>query len=527
MAYGAELHRDNRMSLDQLIALSDPDAHLTVGQDVWDLIKERRHYLTKHMAIEAIYGANTGVGSMKTYRPSPHQIGAFNDRLIRDHVAGFGRTLDRRVARLMMAVRIIELAQGGSGISPGAYQALVDAYNAGLTPVVPMQGSLGEGDITLLAHMAYALKGQGKMWRSSGRCINAARALKEAGLTKLRLEARDALALMGSNAYTAAVVIDVLDTWRQVRDAAIPVLALSWVAWRANPNSLKEKALSLVSSFVAQVGREVLAWIADTAPTPRDIQDPLSWRCAPHVMGALDRAAGELKAAVESLVQQPRDNPVILDDTDIVSNGNFDATDLSIRIDAVRNALARVVGQQAQRVTKLLNHHYSGLAPGLAHPYGDAGLGLLEFNVSALMTEVQWLSQGPLMQWGDVAEGVEDYGSLASVSALRLQQLIGLWKTMTATEWITAGHAIRTQNIGVVGPLGACYEYTVYSEGTSAVTPYDRVRRMEKVIATGAILFSEPNLNDREVLPRNFPGHAPRDGATAASLDMIKEHPSD
>lgn len=507
MAYEVDLHRDSQMCFDQLIALSDPDARITIGQDVWDLIKERRRYLMEQMATQAIYGANTGVGSMKTYRPSPHQIRGFNDRLIRDHAAGFGRTLDRRVARLMMAVRIIELAQGGSGISPGAYHALVDAYNAGLAPAVPMQGSLGEGDITLLAHMAYALKGQGRMWRSSGRCISAGRALKEAGLTKIQLEARDALALMGSNAYTAAVVIDALDSWRQVREAAVPVLALSWVAWRANPNALKEKVLSLVSPFVARVGHEVWSWIADTASTPRDIQDPLSWRCAPHVLGALDAVVGELQEAVESLVQEPRDNPVILDGTDIVSNGNFDATDLGIRIDAVRNALARVIGQQAQRVTKLLNHHYSGLTPGLAHPYGDAGLGLLEFNVSALMTEVQWLSQGPLMQWGDVAEGVEDYGSLASVSALRLQQLIGLWKTMTATEWITAGQAIRMQHIGIVGPLIACYDYAVHAEGPSPDTPYDRVRRMEKVIAMGVTISRIYATHEAGVTLPEFPGN--------------------
>lgn len=488
MKYEALLQTTTRLDIGSLSRLAESTARFVIGSDVWALLEERRQILLDRMAQGGtpIYGANTGVGAMKTYRLSLDGVGAFNDRLVRDHAAGFGPFVDVRLSRLAMAVRIIELAQGGSGISLPAYQTLVAVYNAGLAPTIPSLGSVGEGDITLLAHMARALQGTGKMWKPDGRLVSADRALKAAGIPKLVLQARDGLALIGSNAWTASLVIEALCLWRSVRDAAVPITSLSWLAWRANPASLQEEVLGRVGPDVAAVGREVWSWMVDTPMTPRDIQDPLAWRCAPHVFGAADQMARELGALVETLVHSPRDNPVVLATGDVVSNGNFDATDLALRIDGLRGALVRVMGQQAQRTAKLLNHHYSGLTPGLAHRFGDAGLSVLDFNVSALMTEAQLLAQGPLMQWGDVAEGIEDYGSLASVAAVRLLKLIRIWQTLTATEWVVAARGIAVQKIGVRGTLSNLAHMGSTSQKLSA-TPYENVQRLEKKIADGGV----------------------------------------
>lgn len=488
MTYEGQLETTTHLDVDSLSQLADFTARLVIGSDVWALLKKRRQILLDCMepGNTPIYGANTGVGAMKTHRVPLDGAGAFNDRLIRDHAAGFGPFLDVRLSRLVMALRIIELAQGGSGISLSAYQTLVDVYNAGLAPAMPSMGSVGEGDITLLAHMARALQGKGKMWSRDGHLVSAHRALKQAGIQKLVPQARDGLALIGSNAYTASLIIEALRRGRQVRDAAVPIAALSWLAWRANPTSLREDVLRRVGPRVAAVGRELWSWIADTPVTPRDIQDPLAWRCAPHVLGAADQATRELETAVEALVQSPRDNPVVLSTGDVVSNGNFDATDLALRIDGLRGALVRVIAQQAQRTAKLLNHHYSGLNPGLAHRFGDAGLGLLDFNVSGLVAEAQLLAQGPLIQWGDVAEGVEDYGSMASVAAMRLLNLMSIWQTLTATEWVVAVRGIEVQHIDVRGTLAHLVQMGSSGKRSSA-SPYESVKRLEKRLADGDV----------------------------------------
>ena len=43
-----------------------------------------------------------------------------------------------------MAARAATLAQGGSGISPATLDALIAMLNAGVHPVTPLTGSLGE-----------------------------------------------------------------------------------------------------------------------------------------------------------------------------------------------------------------------------------------------------------------------------------------------------------------------------------------------------------------------------------------------
>lgn len=483
------VHADTKMDVDALGWLANADAQLVIGPDVWVVLGQRRDLLLRRLAQgdALIYGANTGVGAMKTYRVPAHALQAFNDRLVRDHVAGFGPVLDRGVARRMMAIRIVELAHGGSGISLQSFRALVDAYNAGLAPVVPSLGSTGEGDITLLAHMAYALQGHGRMWTPDGRITTAGRALKAAGLDKLTLEARDGLALIGSNAGTVARATESLMLWGRLRRVAVPVIALSWLAWRANPDALGPEVLSLVNASVAEVGREVLSWIAGTPVAPRDIQDPLSWRCMPHALGAADQAARQLAHSVESLVQSPRDNPVVLSNGKVVSNGNFDVTDLALHVDMLRGALLRVIAQQAQRSLKLLNHYYSGMVSGLALREGDAGLGLLEFNISGLITEAISLAQAPLMQWGEVAEGIEDYGTLVNSASLRLEKLLSIWRMMTATEWVIAGRAIEMQKLEPRDELAVLARMTTHASRRARLTPFDRVSRMEATIARGFV----------------------------------------
>ena len=484
MTFEIDVTKDSHLDARALIGLSDPAARLRIERGIVERLGERREMLLRclHADGPPIYGASTGVGAMKTYRVPEAAVRGFNRRLVRDHATGFGPLLRSEVARLALGIRIIELAQGGSGISPAVFAVLLAVYNAGLAPVMPALGSVGEADITLLAHLALSVQGKGRVWRADGRIVSAGRALKAAGIVPAKLEMRDGLALIGSNACMAAVVVTDLSDFRRIRDAAVLVTGLSWVAWRANPTALREEVLDLVSPQAAEMGQAIWSWIADTAVDPRDIQDPLSWRSAPHVLGVAEQAARELASAVERMVWAARDNPVVLGGGDVVSNGNFDATDVALRIDGLRGAVLRIMAQQAQRTAKLLNHHYSGLTPGLAAQYGDAGLGLLDFNVSALMVEAQAMAQGPLLQWGEVAEGIEDYGSMASVAAVRLLHLLDLWQTMTATEWAVAARAVRLQDMAVRGTLA---DYLLECPG--GTPPYEQVRRLEERIAKGIV----------------------------------------
>ena len=106
---------------------------------------------------EQVYGVTTGVGPFRTHPVPEDRRGDQQLRLLRSHASGGGRELPAELVRAAMAVRANQIGAGGAGVSEGLLDALVDALNAGVTPVAHEIGSLGTGDLTVLAEIALAL----------------------------------------------------------------------------------------------------------------------------------------------------------------------------------------------------------------------------------------------------------------------------------------------------------------------------------------------------------------------------------
>jgi len=94
----------------------------------------------------AFYGRTTGVGANSGERVAPG--GGHGLRLLRSHAGGAGERVGRDVARGALAIRLNQLAAGGSGADPAWLGAVADALNAGLTPEFAVLGAIGTGDLT-------------------------------------------------------------------------------------------------------------------------------------------------------------------------------------------------------------------------------------------------------------------------------------------------------------------------------------------------------------------------------------------
>ena len=71
--------------------------------------------------------------------------------------------MPRRVARLMMTLKLLSLGRGASGIRWEVIALIEAMLAAGVTPVIPAQGSVGaSGDLAPLAHMTAAMIGHGE-----------------------------------------------------------------------------------------------------------------------------------------------------------------------------------------------------------------------------------------------------------------------------------------------------------------------------------------------------------------------------
>ena len=65
-----------------------------------------------------IYGINTGFGRLASVRIPLADLERLQRNIVLSHAAGTGQPMPKRVARLMIALKLASLAQGASGIRP-------------------------------------------------------------------------------------------------------------------------------------------------------------------------------------------------------------------------------------------------------------------------------------------------------------------------------------------------------------------------------------------------------------------------
>ena len=143
-----------------------------------------------------VYGVNTGFGKLATQRIAREDLALLQLKLLRSHAVGVGEPLAERVVRLILLLKAASLARGYSGVREEVIDGLVAMHNAGVSPVIPCQGSVGaSGDLAPLAHLSLPLIGEGEAW-FEGERLPGAQALERAGLKPLQLGAKEGLALI-------------------------------------------------------------------------------------------------------------------------------------------------------------------------------------------------------------------------------------------------------------------------------------------------------------------------------------------
>src|SRR5258708_16467275 len=109
------------------------------------------------------YGINTGFGKLASKRIAPDQTELLQRNLIVSHCCGVGAPTPEPIVRLMMALKIISLGRGASGVRREIIEQLQVMLARGVYPLVPQQGSVGaSGDLAPLAHMTAVMIGEGQ-----------------------------------------------------------------------------------------------------------------------------------------------------------------------------------------------------------------------------------------------------------------------------------------------------------------------------------------------------------------------------
>jgi histidine ammonia-lyase len=414
---------------------------------------------------EAVYGVNTGFGTLAEVRIDKADLAALQRNLVHSHAAGVGAPLSLVESRALMLLRANVLAKGYSGIRLSTLRFILELLNRGAAPVVPERGSVGaSGDLAPLAHLALALIGDGEMFLEGER-LPARRALERLSLAPLTLEAKEGLALVnGTQAMAAVGTLALLraEALCQVADLA-GAMTVEGLCGSHKPFRADIQAIRPHPGQVACAGhlRALLApsEIATSHEHCAKVQDPYSLRCMPQVHGAARDGVRFARAALAVEVNAATDNPLVFaESAELVSGGNFHGQPISLALDVLAMSLTQLASISERRVEQLVNPALSGLPPFLAKKSGlNSGFMIAQVTAAALVAESRILSHPACVDSIPSSAGREDHVSMGMTAALKARQVAEHVRTTLAVEILVAAQALDFRRPLEPGPgvLGA------------------------------------------------------------------------
>ncbi|MDT8326660.1 MAG: histidine ammonia-lyase [Roseovarius sp.] len=455
-----------------------------------------------------VYGINTGFGKLASVRIAPEDTETLQRNLILSHCCGVGEPLEPATTRLMMALKLLSLGRGASGVRWDICAQIEAMLAHGVLPVIPVQGSVGaSGDLAPLAHMAAVMIGQGEA-TYQGQTMAGGAALAKAGLAPVVLGPKEGLALInGTQFSTALALVGLFEGWRAAR-AAVVTSALSTDAIMGSTAPLNP-AIHALRGHQGQI--EVAAAMSHLldGSVIRDshregdarVQDPYCIRCQPQVTGAaidLLRFAGR---TLEIEANAVTDNPLVIAQTgEILSGGNFHAEPVAFAADQIALALAEIGAIAQRRVALMVDPTLSfDLPPFLTPEPGlNSGLMIAEVTTAALMSENKHLANPCSTDSTPTSANQEDHVSMAAHGARRLGRMTANLSVILGIEAICAAQGIEQR-----APLLTSVPLqSAMARLRRSVPSLQQDRYLAPDIKAGAALVSDDSL------------------ATAAGLDM-------
>jgi len=402
---------------------------------------------------DAVYGVNTGFGKLASVKIAPEDTATLQRNLILSHCCGVGPAIPRRHARLLMALKLLSLGRGASGVRLAVVELLEAMLAREVTPVIPAQGSVGaSGDLAPLAHMTATMMGHGEA-EFGGQIMPGKAALAAAGLTPLELGPKEGLALInGTQFSTAFALAGLFGAW-QAALSALVTSALSTDAIMGSTAPLQPEIHSLRGHRgQIEAGETMRALLAGSeirdshAVDDARVQDPYCIRCQPQVTGA---AMDVLRMAAQTLQVEANaatDNPLVLVGVDrIVSGGNFHAEPVGFAADMIALTVSEIGAIAQRRVALIVDPVLSfDLPPFLTpNPGLNSGYMIAEVTTAALMSENKHLANPCVTDSTPTSANQEDHVSMAAHGARRLGQMVENCERILGVELLCAAQGIE------------------------------------------------------------------------------------
>lgn len=413
-----------------------------------NLKQSHKRLLVKLDTGETIYGVNTGFGNLSNIKIDPKDQKDLQLNLVRSHASGVGNPLEPGLIRTIFVLKLLTYVKGYSGIRPAVAEKIVQFLNHDILPVIPEKGSVGaSGDLAPLGHMALALIGESKVFYN-GKRMATKTALSKANIKPLVLQQKEGLSLInGTQVSTALAIKSLLDGDLLLKTADIAG-ALSVENSFASRKVFQKRIHALKVHPGQQSAASNVYKLLNGSKIVKShsncgiVQDPYSFRCIPHIHGASRDGFTRAANMIDNEINSVSDNPIVLENGDIVSSGHFHGEHVAQAMDFLAISFCEL-GAVSERRT----HYFMKGVEGKFHlfvtksPGIESGYMIAHVTASALVSENKTLAHPASVDSLPTSGGQEDLVSMAPWAGQKLLQIQHNLRHILAVELLVAGAA--------------------------------------------------------------------------------------
>jgi histidine ammonia-lyase len=436
---------------------TDLQVEVALAPGTVERIRRSREVVERALAENrVVYGLTTGFGRLAETVIPQERVEELQLNLIRSHACGVGPAMARAEVRAITLLRANVLAKGFSGVRREVVESLIGLLNRGVHPVIPEQGSVGaSGDLAPLSHLALVLIGEGEA-EYRGEILPGGEALRRAGLTPLRLQAKEGLALNnGTQAMAGIGALLLRGAERAVRTADVAG-AMTLEALRGTPDAFHPAIMrARPHAGQAAAAEHLRELLADSEireshryDDPR-VQDAYTLRCMPQVHGAARNALTYIAQVLETEANSATDNPLIFPDEGdgglVISGGNFHGQPIAQVLDLLAIALTDLASISERRTERLVNPDLSGDLPAFLtdDPGVCSGFMIAQITAAALVNECKALSAPASVDSIPTGANKEDHVSMGMASARKARQVLRNVEVVLGIELMCAAQGLE------------------------------------------------------------------------------------
>lgn len=490
----------NDLTIDEVVKVARHNYKVEISDEAKKRIERSRGIVDKIVEEDkVIYGITTGFGKFADVSISGDDCKKLQRNLIISHACGFGNKLDTDIVRAIILLRANALSKGYSGIRLSTLETLVAMLNKGVHPIIPEKGSLGaSGDLAPLSHMVLPMLGEGEA-EYNGEILPGREAMNRAGIDIVELVAKEGLALInGTQVMTAVGTLALYDGINLVKAgdiaASLTMEALRGVkdAYDLRTHNIRphEGQLETAKNILSMIDGSTLI----TEQGELRVQDAYTLRCVPQIHGASKDALNYVKHKVEIEINSVTDNPIVTEEGDVISGGNFHGQPMALSFDFLGIAMSELANVSERRLERLINYQLNDLPPFLVKHGGlNSGFMITQYAAAALVSENKILAHPASVDSIPSSANQEDHVSMGTIAARKARDIIRNAERVIATEILAACQAIDFRENYKLGK-GTDVAYKTVRDSVNFfendVVMYKELEKVNELVSTGKLVES-------------------------------------